>query len=380
MGPSVENYRKYTVDLNGTPYDLCFGRGIFADTIADILRERTGNKDVMLVFDPVFSDKAVKGLRDVLERQRCKVYLYPMEAGKNNKTISEAIKIYELLEANDIPRDSTIIAIGGGVIGDLAGFVASTYFRGINLIHVPTTLTAMIDSSIGGKVAINFRKTINAIGNYYHPILNTVDLDFIETLPDRDLRAGLAEIIKCAIISDKDLFTYLDENHQAVFELRKDALVRIMSRAIEIKLDHVTGDVQEKSKRLKLNYGHTLGHAIEVSTAVLEEVYRHGEGVSLGMIGAAYIAQKHFGLDGRILGEHEGILKKYGLPVRVNAKSIGFDRDTLIKDCMTNVYKDKKRKDNRLRLILPRDIARCEVCSDVPDGLIREAFEYVIGG
>lgn len=377
---SVVQHKKYTVNLDGKPYDLCLGRGNFSSEIIEVLKKKTNNKNVILVFDAVFAEKTEGILKAGLVQEGYTVYMHPMEAGKHNKTFSEAIKIYELLESNNLSRDSTIIAIGGGVIGDLVGFVASTYFRGMNLIHVPTTLTAMIDSSIGGKVAINFRKTINAIGNYYHPILNVVDLDFIDTLSFRDFKAGLAEIIKCAIIADKGLFTYLKTQKDTIFSREEEALLYIMSRAIEIKLDHVRGDVQEQGKRLKLNYGHTLGHAIEVSTSVLEEIYRHGEGVALGMIGAAYLVCKCFSQDKEILRNHEDILRLYDLPVRVNPERIGFDRSMLIEECMKNVYKDKKRKDNKLRFILPRSIGSCEVHSNIPEALVRETFQYVIGG
>ena len=373
-------YKKYTVNLDGKPYPLCLGRGNFSSEIIGVLKSRASNKNIVLVFDTNLAKEVDDKLKAGLLDEGYTVYSYPMEAGKQNKTISEAIKIYELLESNNLSRDSTLIAIGGGVIGDLAGFVASTYLRGIGLIHVPTTITAMIDSSIGGKVAINFRKTINAIGNYYHPILNVIDLDFLKTLPLRDLKSGLAEIIKCAIIADNSLFEYLKTQGPAIFRRDEDALLHIMSRAIEIKLDHVAGDVQEQGKRLRLNYGHTIGHAIEISTGVLGEVYRHGEGVALGMVGAAYIAHKYFDLGRDILCDHENILKIHDLPIRTDAGLIGFDRQALIEECMLNVYKDKKRKDNKLRFILPRDIGRCEVCSDIPDELIRDAFEYVIGG
>ena len=373
-------YKKYTIDLNGRPYNLCMGKGILPSPVLETLRKKTNNKDVVVVFDAVFAGKINSILKTELVQEGYAVYLYPLEGGKLNKTISEAIKIYELLESNILSRDSTMIAVGGGVVGDLAGFVASTYFRGINLIHIPTTLTAMIDSSIGGKVAINFRKTINAIGNYYHPILNVVDLDFIKTLSLRDFKAGLAEIIKCAIVADRDLFAYLKTHKEDIFAQDEEALMHIMSRAIEIKLGYVNGDVREENKRLKLNYGHTLGHAIEVSTSVLEEVYRHGEGVSLGMAGAAYIAENYFGSDDKLLNDHENILRQYGLPVHLDAEKMNFDRRTLIEECMLNVYKDKKRQDNKLRIILPRDIGSCEIHSDIPDALIRKAFQYVIGG
>lgn len=380
MIKSTSAHKEYTVNLDGKPYPIFLGRGIVSAKVMEVLTNKTINKNIVILFDAHFAEEIDDILRLKLAQEGYTVYLYPMEAGKQNKTINQAIKIYELLETNNLSRDSTVIAVGGGVIGDLAGFVASTYLRGMNLIHVPTTITAMIDSSIGGKVAINFRNTINAIGNYYHPILNILDLDFIETLPLRELKAGLGEIIKCAIIADKDFFKYLKANNEAIFKRDEDVLMHIMSRAIEIKLDHVTGDVYEQEQRLKLNYGHTVGHAIEVSTSVLEEVYRHGEGVALGMVGAAYIADKYFGQGREILDRHEDILRLYDLPIRLNAPAIGFDSVTLIDDCMMNVYKDKKRKDNKLRFILPCDIGRCEVASDIPEALIREAFEYLIGG
>lgn len=348
--------------------------------VIEVLKNKTANKDIVILFDANFAEEIDDILRLQLIQEGYNIYLYPMEAGKQNKTINQAIKIYELLETNNLSRDSTVIAVGGGVIGDLAGFVASTYLRGMNLIHVPTTITAMIDSSIGGKVAINFRKTINAIGSYYHPILSIIDMDFIKTLGIRDLRAGLAEIFKCAIIADKELFEYLKTKSESVFRRDEEVLLWIMSRAIEIKLNHVSGDVQERGKRLKLNYGHTIGHAIEVSTSVLEEVYRHGEGVALGMVGAAYIARKNFSQNSEILDLHEEVLRLYGLPIRVDAPAIGFDRMSLIDDCMINVQKDKKRKDNKLRFILPRDIGKCEVYSDISETMIREAFEYLIRG
>ncbi|MCF7907805.1 MAG: 3-dehydroquinate synthase [Candidatus Omnitrophica bacterium] len=367
----------YNVELNQDKYDIVIGKGLLETAVLEALEKRTKNKNVVFVFDVFFQDRS-NAFIDFLSKAGYKVYPYYMVAGKHNKTISEAIKIYEILEANSLSRDSTIVALGGGVLGDLAGFVASTYHRGMKLINIPTTLTAMIDSSIGGKVAINFRKTINAIGNYYHPIANVIDFKFISTLPQRDFKAGLAEIIKCAIINDKELFDYLKSNSQKILDRDEDSLFNIMCRAIEIKLVHVSGDVKEKNERLKLNYGHTLGHSIEISTDVLEEIYRHGEGVSLGMVAAAFLARKYFGQGQDILDAHEEILNQYGLPTRVHAKDIGFEYKSLIEECMRNVHKDKKKKDNKLRFILPDEIGKCQVYDRVADDAIREAFVYLI--
>jgi len=380
MTTALNFYKKYDIDLDGHSYSIQIGRGILTPRIIEALEQKTKNKNLALVYDKFFEGKIGTILKDQLVRSGYVVYLHPLNAGKNYKTISQAMNIYELLESNDMSRDSTIIALGGGVIGDLAGFVASTYFRGINLIHVPTTLTAMIDSSIGGKVAINFRKTINAIGNYYHPLLNIIDLQFLDTLPMRDIRAGISEIIKCSIIDDKNLFDYLISNAERIVSREQEYLTHIMCRAIEVKVKHVMGDVKEDNKRLKLNYGHTIGHAIEVSTDVVGETYKHGEGVSLGMVGSAVMAKEYLSLDGRVVKMHEEILKRYGLPIQVYAEKIGWDRDLLIKECMLNIYKDKKRKDNKLRFILPQEIGECKVYSDIPDDLIRGVLNYIIRG
>jgi 3-dehydroquinate synthase len=371
--------KKYRAEFSEHKYDIIVGTDDIAADIIECLQAKTLNQNVALVFDTFFQNSVYPVLKKGLSAAGYKVYPYPMQAGKHNKTISEAMKIYELLETNLLSRDSTMIALGGGVIGDLAGFVASTYHRGINLIAVPTTLTAMIDSSIGGKVAINFRKTINAIGNYYHPILNIIDFQFIDSLSQRDFKAGLAEIIKCAVIDDEELFDFLSLESQKVLDKNELVLSHIMRRAIEIKLKYVSGDIREQGKRLKLNYGHTLGHAVEVSTDVLEEVYRHGEGVSLGMVGAAFLALNRLKQGKEILLAHEDILFKYGLPTKVFAEEAGFIRRDLIEECMSNIYKDKKKHSNSLRFILPNRIGDCGIYNDLSEAAILEAFNYIIG-
>jgi len=359
-------------------YPLLIGRGILIE-LAALLAERTKNRDVLIVYDNYFEASINDKLAASLRAAGFRVLLHPLEGGKANKNINEVLKIYGLLESQDFSRDSTLIAVGGGVVGDLGGFVASTYLRGINLVHVPTTLMAMIDSSLGGKVAINFRKTINAIGSYYHPIINLIDLDFIDALPLRDYRAGLAEAIKCAVIADAEYFRFLLDRGAAILEKSEPDLLRVIDRAIEIKIDHVSGDVHEEGKRLKLNYGHTLGHAIESSTATDDgEAYRHGEGVALGVMAAAFIAQRHLGQTDQVYLAQREIFERYQLPVAVEAAGIGFERKELIEECLRNVKKDKKRKDNIIRMILARGIGRSEIYNDIPFTLIEEAFREII--
>ncbi|OHA94159.1 MAG: 3-dehydroquinate synthase [Candidatus Zambryskibacteria bacterium RIFCSPHIGHO2_12_FULL_38_34] len=371
-------YKTYKVELDDSRYNILVGRNLLSESLVENLNNKTKNKKVVLIFDPFFKDKVYGKICPTLKDSGYEVYTYALKSGKHNKTINKVVDIYTLLEKKNLSRDSTIVAIGGGVIGDLTGFVASTYLRGINFIQVPTTIMGMIDSSIGGKVAVNFGKTINAIGNYYHPILNIIDLELLESLSERNYISGLAEIIKCAIISDRELFEYLDSNSQAICNRKQDELLHIMCRTVEIKLEHVSGDTREQDKRLKLNYGHTMGHSIEISTDVSKEVYRHGEGVSLGMVGAAFLAERYFPKKNNVLKKHEAILAKYGLPIKVDSKKIGFKRDRLIKECLENILKDKKRKDNRLRFVLAEKIGLSGVYSNMPDSYIIEAFNYLI--
>lgn len=370
--------KKFDVSLDASEYEILIGRNILSK-ISNFLPEKSTDKRVLLVIDSFFEEQVTGQLIGELSSNGYEVHTYLFAAGKQNKNINEAINIYGILESKNFARDSTIIAVGGGVIGDISGFIASTYLRGINLVHVPTTLTAMIDSSIGGKAGINFRKTINAIGSYYHPVLNLIDLQFIDSLSSKDFIAGIAEIIKCAVICDDSLFRFIEDNHKAIMSKNEESLLSICKRAIEIKLDHVRNDIRENNKRLLLNYGHTLGHAIETSTGIFEEVYRHGEGVSLGMIGSAFISENYFNDKAdNIVGAHERILSKFGLPVRVDAKKINFNKRELVHECLINVHKDKKRKQNTLRFILPVKIGRCGIYNDVPVELVEEAFDYLI--
>jgi len=364
------------VDFDENNYNIYIDKGVISN-ITELLLKETKSKKVIIVADSFFKDSIVKQVSELLKEFEVHVHL--MEAGKANKNMNEVLKIYAILEENDLARDSTLIAIGGGVIGDLAGFVASTWYRGMNLVHIPTTLMAMVDSSVGGKVAINFRQTINAIGNYYHPIFTLMDLDLITDLPNREYNSGIAEVIKCAIINDEDFFKDLQKKVQNILDKEEHEVKRFIAKSIKIKIAHVKGDIREGNKRLLLNYGHTLGHAIEISTVKNnQEQYRHGEGVSLGIMAVAYIAQKHLNLDASIYDAYQKLFKAYHLPTFVYASKLSFKREALVKKCLRNVLKDKKRIDNHLRVVLANQIGKASVYSDVPFSLIEEAFEHII--
>ncbi len=370
---------KIIVDLDGTPYPIYLGNGVI-QRLPEYLSSATRNKKVILIYDNIFEHTLICMLRNVLEKAGFDVLFHALQSGKGNKNINEALKIYSKLEEYNFARDSTLVALGGGVIGDLSGFIASTWLRGMNLVHIPTTLLAMVDSSVGGKTAINFRSTINGIGSYYHPILNLVDLDLVESLSERDYRSGLAEVIKCAIIHDKEFFDHLSLHRENILSREENYVTDFIDRTIRIKIRHVQGDVKEGGKRLLLNYGHTLGHAIEVSTVDKsgQEQLRHGEGVSIGIMAVAHIAFRHLGAEANIKDTLGKMFKEYGLPVDVSSSLLGFNRDRLIRSCLDNVMKDKKRLDSKLRLILADRIGSANVYNDVPFSLIEETFNLII--
>jgi len=373
----MQKYKVIDAKLDTVEYPILIGDNVI-EQILDLIEKRTKNSKIIIVADSFFKDGICAVIENKLS-EKFEIYSYYMDAGKGNKSINEVLKIFGILEENNLARDSVLIAVGGGVIGDLAGFVASTWLRGMNLIHIPTTLMAMVDSSVGGKVAINYRQTINAIGNYYHPMGNLMDLTFIDTLSHRDYLSGLAEVIKCAIINDDVFFEYLEKNKDTVLKKDHDVLTELITKAITIKIDHVNGDLREGGKRLLLNYGHTLGHAIEISTEKNgHEQLRHGEGVSIGIVAVAYIATRYLNISNTIFERYENIFNDYGLPTHISASELGFDREKLLQKCFDNVKKDKKRLDNNIRLVLSDKIGSAKVYNDVPFELIKEAFEYVI--
>jgi len=374
----VNNLEVIEVDIIGGKYKVYIGKNLIKDVI-QCVENQTKNKNILIVTDEFFLEGYAGDVASSFENSGFSVYLYVMKGGKNSKTFNELLKIYGILEVNDFARDSTLIACGGGVIGDLAGFVASTWYRGMNLIHVPTTLMGMVDSSIGGKVAINFRQTINAVGNYYHPVANFMDTNFIDSLSERDYVSGIAEVIKCSLIADTDLMNYLISHRDNILKRDLPYLTFCIKRAIEIKVDHVKNDVREGGKRLLLNYGHTIGHAIEMATHKNErELFRHGEGVSLGISAALSISQSQLNLSNEVVGVAKSLLKSFRLPVEFSASSCGYDCSNLIDQCMELVLKDKKRKDNSLRFILVDELGHAKVYDDISEQQIKKALKTVI--
>ncbi len=290
------------------------------------------------------------------------VFLLP--DGEEYKDLLWVSYIYgELLKAR-FDRESLLIALGGGVVGDITGFVASTYMRGIKYVQVPTTLLAQVDSSVGGKTGVNHTLGKNMIGTFYQPSLVLIDVDTLKTLPGREFRAGISEIIKYGVIADKSLFAFLEENREGILA-GGDSLVHVIKRSCEIKADVVSKDERESGLRETLNFGHTIGHALE--TAGRYTRFLHGEAVAIGICYASALAVKMGVLQNEDAERIKKLIEKYDLPTQI-------PDDISVSEIMYAMEIDKKVKAGKIRIILPEAIGRVRIQEDVDRGIIKEVL------
>ena len=330
---------------------------------------------VIIVIDEVIDLKYGEIIYSRLN-QKYDLTKHVIKGGKDSKTMSTVLKIFNDLEDENFSRDSLMIGIGGGVIGDMAGFAASCWYRGMKLIHVPTTLLSAVDSCVGGKTAINLNDTVNAIGSYHHPVAILIDTNIIRALPEREISSGMGEVIKYAVLHSEIICDALEMKDYQEVVSEVDWFV---IESLKNKEYFVRGDINEGHKRLYLNFGHTLGHAIEFATILDgEETLRHGEAVALGMLAIFRISVELGYLDEDKITWLKGILNKFNLPYNYSAGDLNIDRESLVDMCMALVVKDKKRKFDGLRLIALAEI-RVPVIHETNDmELLRLGFKEVI--
>ena len=338
--------RKFDIDLGSVEYSVKIADNIFTK-LDDYLLQTKPTGDLVFIVDAFIQEKYFP--RNASIRKKRGYFFYALPGKKNSKSFYTALKVFEYLEANNISRDATIIAIGGGVVGDLAAFVSSCWYRGVDLVHIPTTLLSAVDSCLGGKTAINFRSTVNAIGSYHHPKAILIDTKIISELPPREISSGFGEIIKYGMIGCEPIKNIL---HDRNFEL-SNSLDELIELSLKEKEKFVKGDIKESSNRLYLNFGHTIGHAIEFSTIFNgDETLRHGEGVGLGMVAIFRIAIQLGYLSEDDLELLKSLLSKFMLPTSFSANSLGLPREALVDSVVKLCLKDKKRIKSDLRLIL----------------------------
>jgi len=341
-----------TVSLADRSYPIHIGNGLLGQV--DLILPHLKRKQVAIVSNttvaPLYMQAIAQPLRDagvsVIE-----IILPDGEAYKNNQTLQI---IYDHLLQNRCERNTTLIALGGGVIGDLTGYAAATYLRGVPFIQVPTTLLSQVDSSVGGKTGINHPLGKNMIGAFYQPKLVLADIDTLKTLPQRELSAGVAEVIKYGLIRDADFFDWLEINMSALMALDTAVASYAIYRSCQNKAEVVVADEHEQGERALLNLGHTFGHAIE--NAMGYGVWLHGEAVATGIVMAADLSQRMGWLDAAQMARIKTIMQAAKLPI--TAPDLGAD------EYLRLMQLDKKVSDGRIRLILQQDIGKAVITAD----------------
>ncbi len=296
-------------------------------------------------------------------------HLHALPMSEAAKSLEVAATLYDRLVAARAERRHVVLAFGGGVATDLGGFVAATYLRGMPLVQVPTSLLGMVDAAIGGKVAVNHREGKNLIGAFYQPRLVVADAALLRTLPPRELASGWAEVIKHALILDPELLEWLEAEAPALLALEPEPLVRVLRRSIAIKARVVSADEREDGLRMILNYGHTVGHALEAATGYTTLL--HGEAVAVGMAAAAAIAVELGLIDRELEARQNALIARFGLPLRAP----GVDPEAVL----ARMRLDKKVSGRTLRFILLTGAGRTVIRSDVPEATVRRAVALVTG-
>lgn len=287
--------------------------------------------------------------------------------GESFKNINTVHYIYSELLKNGLDRKSGIVALGGGVVGDIAGFVASTYMRGIEYAQVPTTLLAQVDSSVGGKTGVNHKLGKNMIGTFYQPRLVWIDVDTLKTLPKREMLAGIAEVIKYGIIKDEKLFEFMEKNRDRLFDLETDSLIHIIKNSCRIKAKIVSKDERESGLRAFLNYGHTVGHAVETITQYTQ--FLHGEAVAIGMNIEAKISLFLGLLKDKHALKIKSLIDAYELPSEIPSE-IGAD------SLLEPMQLDKKTVGGEMKFILPEKIGRARIQKNISREIIKQACSH----
>jgi 3-dehydroquinate synthase len=357
--------RTVEVSLGKRSYSIFIGGKILADLGKHCTKLSLGRRCAIISdhnVSPLYAAKAEASLR----KAGFEPIVVTIPAGETSKSLKTFQSCCDKLAGHRLERKSFIVALGGGVVGDLAGFVAAAYLRGISFVQVPTTLLAQVDSSVGGKVGVNLKAGKNLVGAFHQPRLVLCDLAALRTLPLREFRSGLAEVIKYGIIYDAALFARLERDLSKLLRRNGEVLAEVVARCCEIKADIVGQDETETGVRAILNFGHTIGHAIEAIAGYGK--YLHGEAIAIGQVAAAKLSVRAAGLSPEEPARIEEIFRRAGLP---NGITLSPRQQTYLLDAMRL---DKKVSDGQIRFVLARRIGQVEAGHKISPDCIREVL------
>ncbi|MCL5103574.1 MAG: 3-dehydroquinate synthase [Armatimonadetes bacterium] len=352
------------VDLGERSYVITIGAGVMSRLGGIVASIRKPTRAAVLS-NPVIARYYAEPVLTSLAEAGIEAELVVVPSGERSKTLGTVSRVYDALLDMKMDRGGAVIALGGGVIGDMAGFAAATYMRGIDFYQVPTTLLAQVDASIGGKTGVDLPRGKNLVGAFHQPRAVVIDILTLNTLPVRELRSGLAEVVKHGIIYDQEYYDFLDSRAADILVRKGDVIEDAVRRSVEIKRDVVQADERESGLRAILNYGHTVGHAIEMLSGYGK--YRHGEASSIGMVTEALLAEMCGYAERGIASEIARTLKRFRLPVTMDS---ALDTAEIVRA----IELDKKTVGGSLRLALPTRIGSCEVFG----GISREALAGAI--
>ncbi len=353
-----------TVTTSAASYPVWVGWGIL-DQLAGRV-ERVFSPDVVYIITDERASRQAHRAHMVLEAGGIASHLFVVPPGETSKSLEMAQHLFGWLAGRRAERSHLILAVGGGVVGDLAGFVAATFLRGMRFAQVPTTLVAMMDAAIGGKTAVNLPQGKNLVGAFHQPGLVLADIETLGSLPDRELTSGWAEAIKHGLILDEALLRSFEGRSEDIRSLHRDVATDVIRRSVAVKARAVSQDETETlGVRILLNYGHTIGHAIEAATGYRR--FLHGEAVSIGMMGAAYIAETLEMMSADEVERQARVLERFDLPIVAGSIDL-----TAVQDAMS---RDKKTSGKVIRWVLLEGIGNAVTRSDVPPGVVRRALE-----
>lgn len=353
------------VELGSRSYPILIGQGLLGD--GSLFERHLRARDILIVSNTVVAQLYLDTLEAGLRGRRVIATILP--DGESQKTLATVARILDVLVANRFGRDCAVVALGGGVVGDMAGFAAATYQRGVGFAQVPTTLLAQVDSSVGGKTGVNHPGGKNLIGAFHQPVVVVADTRTLTTLPSRELRAGLAEVIKYGLICDAGFFAWLEAHIDALLAGDGAALAHVIRRSCEIKAQIVGRDEREQGERALLNLGHTFGHAVEAATRYTE--WLHGEAIGAGLVMAAHMSRESGYLTAEELERVTRLVARAGLPTHISSVKPDV--------ALEHMRIDKKVQEGRIRLVLPRGIGSAFVTAEYGEAALDRTLAAHLG-
>lgn len=353
------------VELGERSYDIAIGSDSLGE-VGEHIKSFGLSPKIVLVSNPTVFSIYGERVSVSVKKAGFNPFTVIIPDGEEYKDLLWVQHIYDELLAAKLDRSSALVALGGGVVGDITGFAASTYMRGISYIQVPTTLLAQVDSSVGGKTGVNHKLGKNMIGTFWQPGLVWVDVETLKTLPKRELLAGIAEVIKYGVIRDKELFNFIEANREKILNLDSNILTHIIKRSCEIKAEIVSKDEREAGLRAILNFGHTIGHAIETVTEYKR--FLHGEAVAVGMCVESRLSLMLGLINAEQVSRIESVIRAFGLPSEMPAHMD-------INGLLSSIQLDKKATAGELKFILPEKIGSVRIYKGVAEKSIKEVLQ-----